>query len=290
MARASNGSRRKRRRPWFRILLVLLLAVLIWMYFDGRLPRFGQEPEDGAGKGASPMRIVKTGGTVVAETDSEARSESRARARAAALTDEEKGRRERLSYLIEAGDLRDARVLALSMLESKAPGEERSALRAALAVDAQLLPAVVRSLDAAVSEGRLSDARARREDMLALGARSELAARQLSQRAGAPGRLAASAEELTRLAADVLPLEIDDARQWMRMDGESFVMRERGTSGLRFHSRGVDELDVASFRAALMRRGLGGLRDALVEFLTARDRVFAARMLRSGALAAPRAR
>lgn len=290
MTSPASSTRRRRRRPWLRLALLALLALLIWLYFSGRLPRFGSDVGDAAGEDASRVRIVKTGGPTRVVDDA---PEVELAREGEDASDADRGRRARFRFLVRSAELHDARVLALALLE-EVPATERAARRRELGVDTLLVPALVRRLEEALAESRLKEARSCRADLLALRAAKALERFDLGEKAVVEERVLAARERMAEAARAVLPLELEASRRLERIEGGAFVLRVRTPSAAyRYHRRGVDDFDFAAARAVLVEASgqdprSAALQRAIVAWLEAQDRPLEARLMRDGVLASGR--
>lgn len=294
VADRASGRARRRRRPWLRIVLVLAIAVLVWFYFDGRLPRFGVEEDRGAGVADNAPRIVPTGmpvpgsaGTVAQDASGAPREPS----------DAELGRRQRLDYLIESARrdgaaLEDARRLATTMRDTTTVDADRAHASRYLGPDGVLARVAGEILDRALANEDIEKAARALSTLESLGAGAAIRDRGLSIAAASDAERGEAWTRLEEALDGSLPLDLGATGQLIRCDDGAFVLRQRGTAGgFRFHRLGVEDMDPRVLRRALVER-FADLKDATKPPLEELARLFeshgeglAARFIRRGTLA-----
>ena len=256
-ANSDSDRSRRRRRPWLRILVLAALAVLIWFYFDGRLPRFGVEEGQKSGAAKDLPRIVQTalpGGASSGERSQEDKGAPRA------PSDAELGRRQRLDFLVEsgqsdAGAFEDARALATSMRDQTAVDDYRAHAARYLGPDGLLAKAIIRALDAALESEDLDRARRTIALLSTLEAEEALRVRGLASTEVPDESRSAYWTALESRLDGALPIDFGDSRQLVRCEAGSFVLRVTGTAGgYRFHRTSIEDMDPRILRRALLER------------------------------------
>ncbi|MCA8970831.1 MAG: hypothetical protein KDC95_13640 [Planctomycetes bacterium] len=277
---------KKRRRRFLRpiVLLALLLAILIWMWFEGILPRFGRDIDRFAGQQGEPEAPR---GTAVAVPEAKTVSLE------APLTDAERGRHVRLEYLFDSGALEDAWQLATSMRGERAP-DGRPVAEVWLGPKGRLAHAMVDRLVAAMTAVDLGSAERAAEVLRRCGLDEELARLGLLMTRDAGG-LATALEELRTRIEPFLPIDLSargpengaelSGRRLERFEGESWIVRRLEPSGgFTFHPRSFGEFDPLLLRTALRARFSDDILELLDRAYRAAGRPLAARLASTGKL------
>ncbi len=280
------GRRRRRKRKRVLAMIAVLLAVLVWLTFDGRIPLSGDRVGTGSGARRSTRAAAPSGRTVpqaaVPRTTEVGPSDGR-------IVDRVAGRRARLGWLLESGDFVAAATLARAMAEHGATPAEREF--GASALDASS-GAVVRALEAQLRVAA-QDGRARRveEDYALLRQLAPRRADALFFEVRAP--VPAAGDSLASLRA-VLPIVLDATTELWKLGRADCVLRVRGErGGYRYKTVSIAELDPVVLRRGLLRAfdvdGRAGPFAAMARLFERAERPFAARLVRCGVRpAAPR--
>lgn len=283
MTRAKSKKRKRRAlRPI--VLFALLLAILIWMWFEGILPRFGRDIDRFAGQQGGPD--APRGTTVDVP-------EARTVALETPLTDAERGRHVRLEYLFDTGALEDAWQLATSMRDARTP-DGHAVADVWLGSNGRIAQAMVQRLTSALATMDLPAAERAVEVLRLWGLDDELARLELFPARDA-GALAAALEDLRRRIEPFLPIEFvavgveNEAslggRRLERFEGDSWIVRHRERSGgYTFHSRAFGEFDPMLLRTVLRARFSDDILEQLGRAYRAAGRPLAARLATTGKL------
>ena len=275
---------KKRKRGRALRWLIVLLAFLIWLWFEGWLGMPGRTQPGEGGKTASggdpgpasggkiPVRLTsdsgdpqfdeshKTAGAGSAENAGRGKANSNAAVGGASGSgsskatskapergrDLERGRIARLTWLTRIGQAEQAEALARELLQKSEL--EREAAGKHLAADGPIAQLAHERLEAACTQLALADAEAALEILERLDPELVAKAFATDKRSGGVGK---SLDDIEAL----LPLRLDAEREIYSRRGEQFVVRERRKSGgLAYVQRAFADLDPQKLRRALLTR------------------------------------